>query len=127
MFPNQNPVCISPLPPYVPHAPPISSPLIDHWNNPWSSSSCTHLHSPVISSPLGPNIGLSLCSSLNETDQVSHPHKRRRKILYILIFIFFGSIQGQPHILDGMAADLYSTLHLELIVIRTPSAGRSAG
>ena len=63
-----------------------------------SSSLCSFLHYLVTSSLLGPNIllsilfsnALSLCSSLNVSDQVSHPHKTRGKIivLYILIFKF---------------------------------------
>ena len=63
-----------------------------------SSSLCSFLHSPVTSSLLGPNVPLStlfsntlsLCSSLNVSDQVSHPHKTTGKIivLFILIFIF---------------------------------------
>jgi len=51
-----------------------------------SSSLCSFLHSPVISSLLGPNIllntplsnTLSLRFSLNVSDQVSHPHKKTR-------------------------------------------------
>jgi hypothetical protein len=53
---------------------------------------------PVTSSLFGPNIllntlfsnTLSLCSSLNVRDQVSHPYRRKDKIivLYILIFVF---------------------------------------
>jgi hypothetical protein len=47
-----------------------------------SSSLCSFLHSHVTSSLLGPNIllntlfsnTLSLCSSLNVSDQVSHPY-----------------------------------------------------
>jgi hypothetical protein len=47
----------------------------------WSSSFCSNLHSPVISTLLCPNIflstlllnTLSLCSSLNGTNQVPHP------------------------------------------------------
>jgi len=63
-----------------------------------SSSLCSFLHSPVTSSLLGPNIllntlfpnTLSLRSSLNVSDQVSHSHKTTGKIIvpYILIFIF---------------------------------------
>ena len=53
-----------------------------------SSSLCSFLHSPVTSSHLGPIILLStlfsntlnLYSSLNVTDQVSHPYKKRGKI-----------------------------------------------
>jgi hypothetical protein len=49
----------------------------------WSSSLCNFLHYPVTSSLLSPNIllrtlfsnTLSLCSSLNVIDQVSHPYK----------------------------------------------------
>ena len=52
-----------------------------------SSSLCSFLHTPVTSPLLGPNIPLntpfsntlSLCSSLNVSDQVSHPHKTTRK------------------------------------------------
>ena len=63
-----------------------------------SSSLCSFLHSPVTSSLLGPNILLStrflntlnLPSSLNVSDQGSHPYKTRSKIivLYIYFYIF---------------------------------------
>jgi hypothetical protein len=53
---------------------------------------CNFFHSPVISSPLSPNIllrtlfsnTLSLCSSLSVRDQVSHPYKTtcRDMVLY---------------------------------------------
>jgi len=64
-----------------------------------SSSLCSFLHIPVTSSLLGPNILLntlfsnilSLHSSLNVSDQVSHPYKTTGKttVLYILIFNFW--------------------------------------
>ena len=67
----------------------------------FSSSFCNLLHSRVTSSLLGPNILLStlfsdtvsLHSSHNVNDQVSHPYKTTGKIivLYILIFKFLGS------------------------------------
>jgi hypothetical protein len=67
----------------------------------WSSPLCSFLHSPVTSSPLGPNILLStlfsntlnLCSSLNVTDQVSHPYKTagRITVLCVLTFTFLDS------------------------------------
>jgi hypothetical protein len=55
----------------------------------WSSSLCNFLHSPVTSSLFGTNIPLrtlfsntlSLCSSLNVSDQVSHPYKTIETIL----------------------------------------------
>ena len=60
-----------------------------------SSSLCNFLHSPVTSSLLGPNIlntlfsnTLSLRSSLNVSDQVSHPHKTTGKIIVLCILIF---------------------------------------
>jgi hypothetical protein len=59
------------------------------------SSLCCYLHSPVTSSLLVPNIlfnalfsnTLNLRSSLNVSDQVSHPYKTTGKtiVLYILI------------------------------------------
>ena len=62
----------------------------------FSSSLCNLLHSPVISSLLGPNIllitifsnALSFLSSLNVSDQVSHPYKTTDKIIVLCILIF---------------------------------------
>ena len=66
-----------------------------------SSSLCSFVHSPVTSSLLGPNIlpctlfsnTLGLHSSLNSSNQVSHPYKTKDKIvgLYTLIFKFLDS------------------------------------
>jgi len=64
-----------------------------------SCSLCSSLHSSVTSSLLGLHIlfnilfsnTLCLCSSLNVSDQVSHPYKTAGKIIvwYILIFNFW--------------------------------------
>jgi hypothetical protein len=64
-----------------------------------SSSLYNFLHLPVTPDFFGQNIflsplfsnTLSLCSSFNVKDQVSHPHKTTSKIilLYMLIFTFF--------------------------------------
>jgi len=68
-----------------------------------TSPLCSVLHSPVTSTLLGPKIFLStlclnilsLCSSLNVRDQVSHPHKTGKIIvLYNLILIFLDSGDG---------------------------------
>jgi len=66
-----------------------------------SSSLCSFLHSPVTSSLSDPNIllitlfsnTLSLRSSLNVSDQVSHPYRTTGNIivLYILIYNFLDS------------------------------------
>jgi hypothetical protein len=105
-FPHQNPVCISPLPHmcYMPHT---SHSGFDHLNNIcWgvqrlSSSLCSFSPLPYYLSPLRPKYypqqtilkHLSLCSSLNVSDQVSHLYNTTGKIivLYILFFIFLNS------------------------------------
>ena len=66
-----------------------------------SYSLCSFLHTPITLSFIGPNNllntlfsnTLSLCSSLNVSDKVSHPYKTTSKIivLYILIFKFLDS------------------------------------
>jgi hypothetical protein len=70
---------------------------------------CSLIHAPVTSSLLGPNIflgalfsnTLSIRSSLNVSDQVSHPYKTTGKttFLYTLIFIFFDRKTGRQKIL----------------------------
>ena len=91
-FPHQNLVCTSPLPHmcYMPH--PSHSSQFDHTNNIWwalSSSLCSFLHSSVTLCLLVSNIllstlfsnTLSLHSSLNVSDQVSHPYKTTGKTI----------------------------------------------
>ena len=71
---------------------------------------------PVTSSLLGPNILLntifssnfSLHSSLNMSDQISHPQTQQAKIivLYILIFTFLDSRLEDKNILHRMKANI---------------------
>ena len=59
----------------------------------WSPSLCSFLHFPLTSSLFGQNMFLdtlfpnnvSLPSSINVSDQVSHPHKTRGKIIVLYI------------------------------------------
>jgi len=105
--PHQNPVHTSPHPHtrYMPH-PSHSSWFYHSHDIGWAVEIikfliCSFLQSPITSSLLGPNILLntlfsntpSLRSSLNVSDQVSHPYKTTGKIivLYILIFKFLDS------------------------------------
>ena len=106
-FPDQNPVCNSPLPEtcYVPtHLIPlylITQIIFGKVYRSLKSSLCSFLHSPATSSLQGPNILLSplfsntlhLYSSLNVSNKVSHPYKTKEKltVMYILIFIFLDS------------------------------------
>jgi hypothetical protein len=61
-----------------------------------NTSSCSFVYGPVTSSLLGPNIllstlfsnTLSLCSSINFTDQFSHPYKTTGNIMLLLILFF---------------------------------------
>src|SRR5215475_7947913 len=63
---------------------------------PFSSSLCNFLNSPVTTSLLDPNTllnslfsnTLSLCSSLNVSDQVSHPYKTTGRIILLYILIY---------------------------------------
>jgi hypothetical protein len=61
--------------------------ILGEENKLWSSSSCIFVQLPVTSSLFGPNIlttlfsnTLSLCSSLNVRDQVSHPYRTMSKL-----------------------------------------------
>jgi hypothetical protein len=106
-FPHQNSVHTSPLP--IRAAWPAHRTLLylitrlifgEEYRS-WSSSLCSFLHSPLTSYLSGPNVplntifsdNLSLRSSLNVSDQVSHPCKTTGKIviLCILNFIYLDS------------------------------------
>ena len=79
-----------------------------------SSSLCSFLHSPVTSSLLGPNIRntlfsdtLSLRSSLNVSDQVSHPYKIRLNYSSVYLNLcIFGQQTGTQNILYRMTASI---------------------
>jgi hypothetical protein len=90
-------------PPYVPRAQPISfflmlppRTIFGKEYRSLSSALCNFLHSPVTYSLLGPNTllstlfsnTLSLRSSLNVSDQASHPYKTAGKIIVLYILIF---------------------------------------
>jgi len=103
-FPHQNPVYTSLLPHtrYMPRyfilLDLITRTMLEEEYRSLSPLLCSFLHSPVTASLLGPNIilntlfsnTLSLRSSLNVSDQVSHPYTTTGNIivLYILIFKF---------------------------------------
>ena len=105
-FPHQNPVKTyipirATCPAHLIHPDFITQTMFGEQYRSLSSSLCSFLHYPVTSSLLGPNIllntlfsnTLNLRSSLNISDQVSHPYKTKGKItvLYILIFKFLDS------------------------------------
>jgi len=102
IFPHQNPIYTPPLPHtcYMPRQSNFS-PLDQLNNNGWwvqtlRSSLSSFFHSPVSSSLLGPNNlintifsnTISLCSSLNASDQVSHQYTTLGKIIVLYISIF---------------------------------------
>jgi len=95
-FPHQKPVYASPLPHtrYMPrpsHLDFIIRTIFGEQYRSFSSSLCSFLHSPVTSSLLGQNTllntllsnTLTLRSSLNVGDQVSHPYKTTGKIIVL--------------------------------------------
>ena len=121
--PYQNPVYASPLSHtcYTPRSSRssyfITRTILGEQYRSLSSSLCSFLHSPVTSSLLAPNIllntifsnTLSLRSSLNVSDQVSHPYTTTGKIivLYILIFKFL------ENFLNALTYDVtYHTPHV---------------
>jgi len=106
-FPHQNPVCASPLP-ICATCPAhlillyfITRTIFGEKYRSLSSSLCSFLHSPFTLSHLGQNIllstlfsnTLSLRSSLNVSDQVSHSYKTTSNVIVqcILVFTFLDS------------------------------------
>ena len=101
-FPHQNPLYTTPRPHTRYMLRPSHSSRFDHTTfceeyRSLSSSLCSFLHSSVTSSPLGPNIllstlfpnTLSLRSSPNLTDEVSHPYKTTSKIIVLCILTLY--------------------------------------
>jgi hypothetical protein len=96
--------------------------LCEEYNS-WSSSLCSFLHPPDTSALFGQNIllsilfsnTLSLCSSLNVRDQVSHPYRTTGKIivLYIVIVTFSDNRQGRkgsgPNMYQAYLTVLFTT------------------
>jgi len=103
--PHQTPVCSSPLP-HTCHMQPPSHFFFDYRiifggdHSSWSSSLLTLLHSPIISSLLGPNVFLRNpilehpWPKFPQYDGPSFAHRKQqaRLVLSILIFIFLDSI-----------------------------------
>jgi hypothetical protein len=92
--PHQNPVHATPFPhpSYMPRLSHlfdfITRTILGKEYKSFSSSLCNFLHSPVVSSLLGPNIllnTLSLRSFLNVSDKVSNPYKKKQAKLYFCI------------------------------------------
>jgi hypothetical protein len=87
----------------------------------WSSSLCSFLQPPVISSLFGPNIllstlfsnTLSLCSSLNVRHQVSHPYRTIGKTIVYSNFYIFIQHMRRKKVLDWMVASI-TRIHFPL-------------
>jgi len=91
-----------------------------YWVRSLSSSLCSCLHSPVTSSLLGPDIllniilsnTLSLRSSLNVSDQISHPYKRIHIINGIIrLAKLFRSAEEFPQSFCKTAVCCHRALH----------------
>ena len=102
-FPYQNPLYASPLPSPICTTCPshlvlyfITWTILGEEYRSFSSSLSSFLHSPVTSSLLSPNILLStlfsntfsLRSSINISDQVSHPYNTTSRIIVLCISVF---------------------------------------
>jgi hypothetical protein len=100
----------------------ITRTLLSEQYRPLSSSLCSFLHSPVTSSLVVPNIlrstlfsnTLSLRSSLNVSDQVSHPYKTKGKLWF----------QGNVVLLKIKCLSLLEALDHSKIVRMLPIAQR---
>jgi len=134
-FPHQNPVGTSSLP--IRATCPTHLILLDMitriiFGEEYRSlrfSLCSFLHSPVTSSLLGPNIlrstvfsnTLSLRSSLNMSDKVSHPYKTTGKIivLYNLILVLLDS-KLEDERLCTVPSNVFVSLHNSGLGYLTP-------
>jgi hypothetical protein len=110
-FPTKNPICI-PLPPQSCYMPCPSHPRwLDNSNYTWriiQAMKLVIMQPPITSSLFGPNIflstlfsnTLSLCSSLNVRDQVSHPYRtttRLYKLNLWLVWMNSYTVHGHMH------------------------------
>jgi len=89
------------------------------------------LHFNVLAFILGPNIFLStlfsntrsLCSFLNECEQVSHPYKTIDKIivLYVIIFIFLDrKLEDKIFSLKVIIIIMINTIFIKLVNLVVP-------
>ena len=132
-FPHQNPVHASPL--HICSTLPAHLILLDFITRPitgevyrsLSSSSCNFLHSPITSSLLGPNTllntlfsnTLSLRSSLNMSDQVSHCWRN--------VVTYHSTTKSRRMRWAGLVARMVEGRGVYRVLVRQPEGKRPLG